>query len=119
MEEYIEQLLYSSLDYGIKEIDFWEMTIGEVIRQIESYRRVQKIQHQEKATYDYLLAGLIVKGVSISLGSKEEYPTLQEAYPGIFDDVAQAQKEKIEEQKVNLSALRFRQFAQSYNSKYK
>ena len=119
MEEYIEQLLYSALDYGIKEFEFWDMTIGEVIRQIQSTRRVQKIQNQEKATYDYLLANLIVKGISISLGSKEDYPTLQEVYPGLFDDLAKKQEEKIEEQKVNLSAIRFRQFAQSYNSKYK
>lgn len=118
MEEYIDKLLYSSLDYGIKEFDFWEMTIGEVVRQIESSQRIQKAQIQERATLDYILAGLIVKGVSISLGSKESYPTIQEAYPGIFEDVVKAQEEKIAEQKMNLSALRFKQFAHSYNSKF-
>jgi hypothetical protein len=65
------------------------------------------------------LAQLITKGVSNVLGDKSAFPTLEEAYPGIFDDVVEERKAKIEEQKMNLSALRFKQFAQSYNSSLK
>lgn len=119
LEEWIERLLTNSLDYGISEFDFWEMTPGEVVRSIESRARVRKLEAQEKATYDYVLANLVVKGVSITLGSKGSFPTLEEAYPNLFDDVAAKHNEELQRQKMNLSALRFRQFAQSYNNKIK
>ena len=95
------------------------MTPGEVVRAIESKNRVIKIEAKEKATYDYIQATLIVKGVSICLGDKSSFPSLQEAYPGMFEDMAQEQEQKIREQKMSLSALRFRQFAQSYNEQFK
>jgi hypothetical protein len=95
------------------------MTPAEVNRFIESRNRVRRMEAQEKASYDYVLASLIVKGVSITLGDKSSFPTIQEAYPGVFEDVVKAQEEKIQEQKMNLSALRFKQFAQSYNDRHK
>lgn len=95
------------------------MTPGEVIRQIESKNRIKRIEAQEKASYDYILAQLITKGVSIVLGSKEQFPQVAEVYPSLFKDIQEEQKEKIQKQKDNLSALRFKQFAQSYNNKFK
>lgn len=95
------------------------MTPAEIIRSVESKNRIRKIESQEKASYDYILASLIVKGVSITLGSKESYPELKDAYPGLFDDIAQAKEEEIQERKMELSALRFKQFAQSHNAKFK
>lgn len=95
------------------------MTPGEVIRAIESRNRVAKIEIREKATYDYIQATLIIKGVSICLGDKSSFPTPQEAYPGIFDEVQEEQKQKVQERKDQLSTLRFKQFAQSYNNNFK
>ena len=95
------------------------MTPGEVVRFIESRNRIKRIEAQEKASYDYVLANLIVKGVGITLGSKESMPQIHEAYTGLFDDVLKEQEEKIQEKKAQLSALRFKQFAQSYNNKLK
>lgn len=118
MEEYVYLLLDNALDCGITELDFWNMTPGEVVRQAESRAKMRKLESQERASYDYVLASLIIKGVSITMGSKEEYPTLEKAYPGLFDDLAKQKEDKIQEQKMNLSALRFRQFAQSYNKRY-
>ena len=112
-------MLDTALDYGITEFDFWEMTFAEIERAVNSKVRVSKRQAQEKATYDYILANLIAKGVAKVLDSKNTYPAIEEAYPGIFDDVIAEKQAKIEEQKMNLSALRFKQFAQSYNSKLK
>ena len=96
------------------------MTPAEVVRAIESFNRVKKIEAQERASYDYILATLISKGVSCVLGDKKPYPELKEAYPGLFDDsVVTDREEAIKEQKAKLSALRFKQFAQSYNESYK
>ena len=112
-------MLESALDYGITEADFWEMTYAEIHRAVASKTRLLKIQKQEEATYHYILANLITKGVARVLGDKTNYPTLEEAYPGLFDEIAEEQKAKVQEQKMNLSALRFKQFAQSYNSRLK
>lgn len=109
-------MLDSALDIGISELAFWDMTPAEVGRAIESYNRVIKIKAQEKASYDYIQAQLIVKGISICLGDKSNFPTIQEAYPTLFDDVIQAQEEEVQRRKDELSALRFKQFAQSYNN---
>lgn len=76
-----------------------------------------KVRNQERASYDYILATLVVKGFSITMGGKESYPTIEEAYPGLFDDIREEQRAKIEEKKMELSALRFKQFAQSYNNR--
>ena len=119
MEEFIEKLLINSLDWGISEFDFWEMTPAEIERAVASKQRVRKIEAQERAGYDYILANLIGKNISILLGSKESYPQIDEVYPDLFKDIAQEQQQKIEEQKMNLSALRFKQFAQSYNTNFK
>lgn len=95
------------------------MTFAEIHREVESKIRVKKLETQEKATYDYILAQLITKGVSRVLGDKSNYPSIEEAYPGVFDDVIAERKAKAEEQRMNLSALRFKQFAQSYNNNLK
>lgn len=107
------------MDSGITEFDFWEMTPGEINRAIESKNKIEMIRIQREASFDYIQAQLIVKGIGIALGSKETFPQISEAYPGIFDNIQKAQEEKIKKQKDDLSALRFKQFAQSYNNSFK
>lgn len=109
----------NSLDFGLSEFDFWEMTPGEVVRYAESRTRVRKLEAQEKATYDYILANLIVKGVGLTLGSKGSFPSIEEAYPTLFQEEVKEVEERNKEQRMSLSALRFKQFAQSYNKKFK
>lgn len=118
----------NSLDFGLSEFDFWEMTPGEVVRYAESRTRVRRLEAQEKATYDYILANLIVKGVGLTLGSKGSFPSIKEAYPTLFQEevyptLSQEEVKEVEEhnkeQRMSLSALRFKQFAQSYNKKFK
>ena len=112
-------MLDAALDCELREFDFWDMTIGEIVRYIESYSRRYKRRAQEKASYDYILASLIVRGVSITLGSKDSYPTMQDVYKGLFDTEQFQEQQKIaEDNKAKLSALRFKQFAHSYNRKY-
>lgn len=115
----MEKMLLAALDYGITEFDFWEMTPAEVRRAVDSKVKLMKLQAQERASYDYIQAQLIVKGIGIVLGSKETYPSIEDVYPSLFTEVIEAQQEKVKQQKMNLSALRFKQFAQSYNSKFK
>lgn len=93
------------------------MTIGEVYRHITAKEKRRKIEAQEKASYDYMLASLITKGFCIAMGSKEAFPAIEEVYPEIFAEVMEERKRKIEEKKAELFALRFKQFANFHNNK--
>ena len=102
---------------GILEHNFWNMTIAELERLINSKKRMQKAQAQERANFDYVLADLIGRSVARIYNSSNKLPEISEAYPSLFDS------KEIEEYKQNkkdeLSALRFKQFANSYNKKFK
>ena len=115
----MERLLDNALDFGLKEFEFWEMTPAEIKRHIDSRNRMMKFEAKQRATFDYILANLINKGTAIVMGAKESFPTIEQAYPDLFSDLQKEREEKIAQQKMSLSALRFRQFAQSYNSKFK
>jgi hypothetical protein len=102
---------------GVREADFWLMSIDEIERQIKSYRKTELLRLQEKAVYDYTLADLIGKSISRLYSSSAKMPELSEAYPSVF------KTEEIQEQKQakkdELSALRFRLFANSHNTRFK
>jgi hypothetical protein len=93
------------------------MTFSEVERAVESYARVKKKSDREKASFDYILADLIGRSISRVYNSSNKLPPIDEIYPTIFtkDEV----KVAVEEKKANLSALRFKLFAQAYNNKFK
>ena len=76
-----------------------------------------KYKSQEKATYDYLLAELIGRSVSRIYSSSATYPAISEVYPTLFDSEEIEQKKQ--ERRAELSALRFKQFAKSYNNKFR
>lgn len=92
------------------------MTIAELRRAIESKKRLQEITLKEKATFDYIQADLIGRSLARIYSSSNKMPTLAEAYPSLFN--AEEIAEKIQERKQELSVLRFKQFAQSYNKNF-
>ena len=114
--DYVYQWLESSLDYGIRESDFWEMTLAEVIRQVESQKRIMKVQAKEKATYYYILADLIGHSVARIHSASNQMPKISDVFPMLFDN--EEVEEKLQEKRDEASALRFKQFAQSFNSKF-
>ena len=91
------------------------MTVGEIIRAIESSNRLARYEAKERATFDYILANLITKGVSIAFGSKASFPSIYEVYSSVFDDEIKAKEQELQDKRNALSVLRFKQFAQSYN----
>ena len=110
-------MLDNALDWGISEHDFWNMTLGELDRYIDSKKRQEEHRLKERATMDYTLALLIGRAVQ---GSSEEnpFPDLYEVYPTLFFE-EHKQKEETEADRLSeLSALRFIQFAESFNSKF-
>lgn len=115
--DYIYNWLENALDFGISEFDFWNMTFAELNRLLSSKRRMLKEQEKKQASFDYILADLIGRSVARVYNSSNKMPTLSEAYPSLFDEAEE--NAKIQEKKDELSALRFKQFANSYNNKFK
>ena len=93
------------------------MTLAELERAIASKKRMLKQQAQEKASYDYILAELIGRSVARIYSSSTTMPTIEEVYPNIFD--AKEVEEKKRERQAEISAIRFKQFATSFNKKFK
>lgn len=109
--------LESALDTGLKEREFWEMTIPEIQRHIDSYLRVKKRNDQERASYDYILADAIGRSVARLYSKSANMPDISELYPTLFEaEEIMAHKQQ---QMAELSALRFKQFAASHNKKFK
>lgn len=111
--DYIYKWLEVSLDYGFTEFEFWNMTLAELERAIESKKRIKKREEQERASFDYALADLIGRSISRIYSSSAKMPELSEAYPTLFDSVEIQEKKQVK--KDELSAMRFRKFAQAYN----
>lgn len=93
------------------------MTLAELDRALASKKRVMLVEAKEKATFDYILADLVGRSVSRIYSSANKLPDIAEVYPTIFDSEEIAQKKA--EKKQELSVLRFKQFADSYNKRFK
>lgn len=89
------------------------MTFAEIDRAIEAKQKAEK----RKATFDYILADLIGRSVARVHNAANKMPTLAEAYPTLFS--AEVEEEKLQEQKDELSAIRFELFAKSFNERLK
>lgn len=92
------------------------MTLAEIVRFIESRKRVMKIDAKEKATFYYTLADLIGRSVARIHSSSNQMPKIADVFPSLFD--SEEIEEKLQEKKDELSALRFKQFTQSFNRKF-
>lgn len=92
------------------------MTIAELGRWFKSRKRVIKQQAQEKATWDYILANLIGASVYSIFNKSSEMPDIEKVYPNLFD--AQEIEAQKQQKQNELSAARFRQFAEAFNRKF-
>lgn len=93
------------------------MTLAELNRAVESKKRNQRREAQERASYDYILADLIGHSIARIHSSSNQMPHISTVYPSLFE--SEELEMKIQEKKDELSALRFKQFAQSFNNKFK
>jgi hypothetical protein len=115
------QLIYKyldiALDCGIREVEFWEMTLSELERYVLSWQRTKEVRAKEQAAFDYILASLVGINVASFFG-EVKVPTLAEVYSHLFKEQAEEVQEKKSNVQDELSALRFKQFAKSYNEKF-
>lgn len=106
----MEGWLDTALMYDISEFDFWNMTIAELKRALKIKQKVEKLELKQKAIYDYKLANLI------AIGFANRLPDIWEMYPTLFDSEEEIQKR--EQKQAELSALRFINFAESFNKRF-
>lgn len=92
------------------------MTLAELERLLASKRRLEKLKAQEKASFDYILADLIGRSISRVYNSSNKIPDISAVYPTLFDTKDIEEQKSIK--KAELSALRFKQFADSFNRRF-
>ena len=108
-------MLDNALDVGIPEREFWDMTISEISRALHSKRRVDSMRMKERALMDWHLSVLIAKGYH-----EAKIPAFDDEYSFLFEEEEkESLKEKEEAQRMEISAIRFKQFADSFNAKFK
>lgn len=117
LEEYIYLLLETALDAGISVLDFWELTPLEVNKVIESRNRIKKVEAQERASFDYILASLIGRNIARVMDGKTQIPRVEEVYTDLFADRQEEIEAQEEARKVELFAARLKQFTQAHNEK--
>lgn len=93
------------------------MTFAELDRALASKRRMNKIEEQKQASFDYILADLIGRSVARVYNSSNKMPAIQEIYTELFSK--EEMQPQIIKKKNELSAIRFRLFAETHNAKFK
>lgn len=113
----MEKLLTVSLDSGLSEERFWDMSVAELRRHLEAWNRREKRLLQKEARETYTLASLIGAAVSRVL-SGSDFPTLENVFPGLFEDEDKpVEKEPAMDPATAVSVARFMNFAIAFNKK--
>ena len=98
----IYSLLDNMLDTGLSEFEFWNMTIGEIERYADSYKRREEARLKEKAFFYYRLGDLI--GISNGRYYSKDfvYPEIYEVFDGIYnaEEVETARQEERDKQSI-------------------
>lgn len=93
------------------------MTPAEFSRLMKSKHRVKLQEEKNRATFDYILADLIGRSVGRAFSNSNKLPNIADAYPSLFQK--EEIEEKLREKKAELSAKRFKMFAETFNSQFK
>lgn len=115
-ESHMMNLLQQCMSIGMREEDFYNSTLAQITRYVESYNKQQQNKLQEKAYFDYQLANLIGVSVSRLLSKDAKYPTFEKAYPFINQSVQF--KEVDEEWEMEVQRNKLREWAEQINKKF-
>ena len=116
MEELFKGMLPIALQSGLSVFDFWSMTYGELSDTIDAYNNNETNRVKESASLNYNLANLIGFSVARLMDKKAKYPTLQDAYPGLFDDLKVEDKQPVQQDWENAKP-RMMKYTEAHNKK--
>ena len=113
MSEIVYQHLQPVINLGLDEFKFWEMTVAEVSRWEEGAMWRLK----SKAQFDYVLADLIGISSARMMSDDVKYPSLEDAYPNLFEQTPdEIMEQKKEEEIATQNLNRFMEFAMKHNA---
>ncbi len=100
---------------GVSERDFWEMTVGEAVRECNAFGERRK----DMAYFSYTNA-LAVGSFIASMFSSHSAPSISEIYPELFpaEEHEEAKKEVEHELRMSKSEANFIKFANAFNKRY-
>ena len=98
---------------GVREADFWDMTVGEAARAIDAYNT----RRRDRAYFDYTQAMTIGAFIGSMFSSKSP-PALEDLYPDLFDEEAEELEQIEQEKRDERSAANFIKFANAFNRNY-
>ena len=112
-----EDILPPALQSGISISEYWYLTYGEIKATIDAHQANTRLHIREQASLHHSLANLIGISASRLMNDKAEYPSLEEAYPGLFSDSTLHNGEKEAQQDWRLAKARLLQYAEANNKK--
>ena len=113
MSEIVYQHLQPAINLGLDEFKLWEMTVAEVSRWEEGAMWRLK----SKAQFDYVLADLIGISSARMMSDDVKYPSLEDAYPNLFEQTPdEIMEQKKEEEIATQNLNRFMEFAMKHNA---
>ena len=114
-ESHILDLLQQCMSIGMREEDFYNSTLSQITRYVESHCEHKQNELQERAYFDYILATLIKTAIGGVIDKKVKFPTLEKAYPFISKDNDKETDESWEMEKQHLKLL---EWAEQMNKKF-
>ena len=106
-------LLQPAINVGLREFDFWEMTLAEVQRYIQG----AEWRMRTKAQYDYVSANLIGVSVGRVISNEIQFPPIEEVYPNLFEKPDEEEVAAKEEEIATINSTnRFMEFALRHNA---
>lgn len=95
------------------------MTIAELHRLLKAKKNQEVRKLKQQAVMDHRLADLIGRSVARVYSNNVEIPNVQDFYDFLFDEEdLRAVQEKKQKRQDELSAIRFKQFADSFNKRF-
>ena len=113
MIQLFEDMLPPALQSGINISEYWYLTYSEIKATIDAHQANTKMHIREQASLHHRLADLIGISASRLMNDKAEFPSLEEAYPGLFSDAI----EEPVQQDWRLAKARLLQYAEANNKK--
>ncbi len=107
---YVMKLLEATLVTGIREAEFWEMTVGEAVRACDAYQD----RRRDTAYFAFTNAMAVGLFVGSMFGSKSP-PAIRDIYPELFDEEDEEAEQTIQDSK---SVANFINFANAFNRNF-
>ena len=106
----MKKLRDAALLAGVRETEYWNMTVGEAVRACDAYHE----NRRERAYFAYteaMTAGLFIG----SMFSSKSPPTIRDIYPELFDEEDEEAEQTIQDSK---SVANFINFANAFNRNF-